>query len=99
MTGKSNAVRLFLLLTSVWFIAAAALATRVVFAWDQQRKIPHEVLAAVPFEQEAGNIALALSQGHGFSDLFRKPTGPTAWLAPVYPWVVSLIFRVFGALT
>ncbi|HSC45992.1 MAG TPA: glycosyltransferase family 39 protein, partial [Candidatus Acidoferrum sp.] len=99
MTGKHTTVRLFLLLTSVWFIAAAALATRLVFAWDQQRKIPHEVLAAVPFEQEAGNIALALSQGHGFSDLFRKPTGPTAWLAPVYPWVVSLIFRVFGALT
>jgi len=91
--------RLLLLLTGVWLIAAAALATRLAFAWDQQRKIPHQVLASVPFEQETGNIALALSQGQGFGDLFRKPTGPTAWLAPVYPFLLSLIFRVFGALT
>jgi len=91
--------RIVILLSSVWLIAAAAFITRLGFVWDQQRKIPHQVLASVPFEQETGNIALALAQGNGFSDLFRKPTGPTAWLAPVYPFLLSLIFRLFGALT
>ena len=91
--------RILIILTSVWFIAAGALATRLAFAWDQQREIPHQVLATVPFEQEAGNIALALSHGEGFANLFRRPTGPTAWLAPVYPFLLFLIFRVFGALT
>jgi hypothetical protein len=85
--------------TSVWFIAAAALVTRLAFAWDQQAKIPHAALATVPFDQETGNIALALSQGHGFANLFRKDTGPTAWLAPVYPSLLSVIFRLFGPLT
>ena len=91
--------RLLVFLTGVWFIAAAALGTRLAFAWDQQRKIPHRVLATLPFDQEAGNTALALSQGHGFSNLFRQNTGPTAWLAPLYPFLLSLIFRLFGPFT
>jgi hypothetical protein len=95
----THASRILILVTSVWFIAAAALATRTAFIWDQQRKIPHQVLATVPFENEASNIAFALAQGHGFRNLFRRDTGPTAWLAPVYPLLLSLIFRVFGPFT
>ena len=91
--------RVLAVLASVWMIAAAALLTRVAFVWDQQRKIPHEVLATVPFDNEAGNIANALAQGRGFSDVFRKPTGATAWLAPVYPLLLGGIFRLFGAFT
>jgi len=91
--------RILLVLTSVWFIAAAAFGTRVAFILNQQRKIPHQILATVPFEQETGNIAFALSQGKGFGNLFRQNTGPTAWLPPVYPLLLSLIFRIFGAFT
>src|SRR5262249_38403032 len=91
--------RVFLILTSVWFIAFAALGARLLFAWDQQRKIPHAVLATVPFDQETGNIALALSQGHGYANLFRRDTGPPAWLAPVYPFLLFVVFRFFGAMT
>jgi hypothetical protein len=91
--------RFLLALTSVWFIAAAAFAARLAFLDHQQSVIPHQVLATVPFEQEAGNTAFALSQGQGFSNLFRQNTGPTAWLAPAYPSLLSLIFRVFGAFT
>ncbi len=91
--------RILILFSSVWFIASAALLTRSTFLYDQQRKIPHQVLASVPFENEAGNIAFSLAQGHGFSNLFRRDTGPTAWLAPIYPFFLSLIFRAYGAFT
>jgi hypothetical protein len=91
--------RILLLLTSVWLIAAAALGTRLAFTYNQQRKIPHQILSTVPFEQETGNIAFALSQGKGFSNLFRQNTGPTAWIPPVYPFLLSLIFRAFGPFT
>jgi hypothetical protein len=87
------------ILTSVWLITAAAFLARVTFVWDQQRKIPHNVLATVPFDHEAGNIASALTQGRGYSDVFRKPTGPTAWLAPIYPVFLAAIFRVCGGFT
>jgi hypothetical protein len=89
--------RILMLFTIVWFIASAALLTRAAFIFDQQRKIPHQVLASVPFENEAGNIAFSLAQGHGFSNLFRRDTGPTAWLAPVYPFLLSLLFRAYGS--
>jgi len=88
--------RILIFFTSVWFIAAAACIARLAFAYDQQRKIPHQVLATVPFDQEAGNIAFALSQGNGFSNLFRQSTGPTAWLAPAYPFLLSRVFSLFG---
>ena len=90
---------LLLVMTSVTMIAGAALLARVAFVWDQQRKIPHQVLATVPFDNEAGNRGNALVQGRGFSDVFRKPTGPTAWLAPMYPLTMACIFRMFGAFT
>jgi hypothetical protein len=80
-------------------MAAAACATRLAFIYHQQSVIPHQVLASIPFEQEAANTAFALSQGQGFSNLFRQNTGPTAWLAPAYPLLLSLILRVFGAFT
>jgi len=31
--------------------------------------------------------------------LFRQPTGPTAWLAPVYPLLIAAIFKLFGSFT
>jgi len=90
---------LFILATSLWVILAVAVFTRTWFAVDQSRKISPEVLATVPFAQEAGSIAYSLSAGHGFSAPFRKDTGPTAWLAPVYPVFLAMLFRLFGAFT
>jgi hypothetical protein len=91
--------RLSAVITSLAFILAAAAVARTAFAWNQQRKIPHEILATVPFAQETGNIALALSSGQGFSSPFRNNTGPTAWLVPVYPLLLAGIFRIFGPLS
>jgi Dolichyl-phosphate-mannose-protein mannosyltransferase len=88
--------RLLAIVSSLTFILVVALGTRAGFAWSQERKIPHEVLATVPFAQETGSVALALSQGQGFSSPFRNNTGPTAWLVPVYPLLLSVIFRIFG---
>ena len=49
------------------------------------------------FGWEIGRIAYSLANGHGFSSPFGGDTGPSAWTAPVYPWIVSLAFRVFGS--
>ena len=51
------------------------------------------------FGWEIGRIAYSLSSGHGFSSPFGGDTGPSAWTAPVYPFIVSIAFRVFGAYT
>ncbi len=48
---------------------------------------------------EMANIGYALSLGHGFSDPWGLITGPTTWTAPVYPWIVFLVFKMCGAYT
>ena len=45
---------------------------------------------------EMGNIAQSLASGHGFSSPFAQPTGETAWVSPLYPFLLAGIFKVFG---
>lgn len=91
--------RFYRLATSVLFITLIAMVLRTAFVFDQARLIPAEVLATVPFQNEVGNVASALADGKGFCCLFRQPTGPTAWLAPVYPLLLAALFKLFGAFT
>ena len=51
------------------------------------------------FGWEIGRIAYSLANGHGFSSPFGGDSGPSAWTAPVYPFIVSLAFRIFGSYT
>jgi 4-amino-4-deoxy-L-arabinose transferase-like glycosyltransferase len=86
-------------LTSIILITLIAFSLRMMFLVHEARLAPSEALAVVPFQNEAGNIAFSLSQGNGFCCLFRESTGPTAWLAPVYPLLLATIFKIFGAFT
>ena len=51
------------------------------------------------FGFETGRIARAIASGEGFSSPMPLPTGPTAWMAPVYPYFLASIFRVCGIYT
>lgn len=51
------------------------------------------------FGYEAGRIAKSIVQGHGFSSPLFSNTGPTAWMTPVYPYIVAGFFKVFGLYT
>ncbi len=46
---------------------------------------------------EMVNIGYSLAAGHGFSSPWIGSSGPTAWTAPLYPFLVALAFRIFGA--
>ncbi|HEY6937375.1 MAG TPA: glycosyltransferase, partial [Terriglobales bacterium] len=48
------------------------------------------------FGYEMGRIAASIASGHGFSNPFQTPTGPTAWEPPLYPYLAAGIFRLFG---
>jgi 4-amino-4-deoxy-L-arabinose transferase-like glycosyltransferase len=48
------------------------------------------------FGGEAGRIARSIAQGEGFSNPLFGKTGPTAWLAPVFPYLLAGIFKLFG---
>ncbi len=53
-----------------------------------------------PFGPEICRIAAHIAAGKGFrSPFYGGDTGPTAWVAPVYPYLVAAVFYLFGAYT
>jgi hypothetical protein len=99
MLASSMRERGFRLASSAWFIAVVAMMLRNAYFVYMTHLIPPAVLRSVPFQNEVGNVAAALAKGEGFCCLFRQPTGPTAWLAPVYPLLVACIFKICGTFT
>jgi 4-amino-4-deoxy-L-arabinose transferase-like glycosyltransferase len=51
------------------------------------------------FGFEAGRIARSIVQGEGFSSPLFEKTGPTAWMTPVYPYIIAGFFKIFGVYT
>ena len=51
------------------------------------------------FGYETGRIARSIVLGHGFSSPLFADTGPTAWMTPVYPYIVAGVFKLFGIYT
>jgi 4-amino-4-deoxy-L-arabinose transferase-like glycosyltransferase len=51
------------------------------------------------FGWEMGRIARSIVGGRGFSSPTDLITGPTAWAAPVYPYVIAAAFKIFGVYT
>ncbi len=48
------------------------------------------------FGWETGRIARSIATGEGFSSPFHGHTGPTAWIAPLYPYFLAGLFKLFG---
>jgi 4-amino-4-deoxy-L-arabinose transferase-like glycosyltransferase len=51
------------------------------------------------FAHETGRLARSLASGQGFSSPFHGLTGPTAFQAPLFPYLLAGIFRLFGIYT
>lgn len=48
------------------------------------------------FGYEMGRVARSIASGEGFSSPYPEPTGPTALVAPAYPFLLAAIFKIFG---
>lgn len=81
---------------SPWLIFWIALAVRLAYMTfsHQWHMRPYEDHFA--FGYEMGRIARALTTGYGYADPFRGHTGPTAWVPPLYPWLLAGDFKLFG---
>ncbi|MFZ0521312.1 MAG: hypothetical protein WAL95_09830 [Candidatus Acidiferrales bacterium] len=88
--------RFYKIATWLPLIVIVALGLRLGFAWDQERKIPRDLVGLVPFLNETGNIAFSIALGQGFGSPYWQDTGPTAWLTPVYPYMVAGAYHLFG---
>ena len=78
-------------------ILLLALATRLLVLWFAVTQFPHNWVFTRGVE--LGTLAQSLAAGKGLSSPFGGPTGPTALLAPGYPALISILFRIFGCFT
>jgi len=82
--------------SSLWWIVAIALLLRIgwiLIGHTYKFKTADDNFS---FGWEMGRIAASVASGHGFSSPFGPPTGPTAWEPPLYPYLSSGVFTVFG---
>jgi len=82
-------------------IILAAFVIRMVVVCFVYRDLPYaeEYLSHEQFGWEMGWIARALASGHGFSSPYFPWSGATAMQPPLYPALLSLVFRLFGIYT
>lgn len=79
-----------------WFIFLVALGLRlaiVPFLVGDQLNPARDHWA---FGWETGRLARSLASGHGFGSPLFGWTGPSAWMAPVYPTLLAGVFKIFG---
>ena len=82
--------------SSPFCIACVALLLRFWFLHDYIRTKLVAVDGLFKSRYETFNIAVSIATGHGFASPLGVPTGPTAWITPVYPYIMAGIFKVFG---
>ena len=80
-------------------VILAAFAIRLVVVCFGYRDLPDADKFYEQFGWEMGWIARAMASGHGFSSPYWPWSGPTAMQPPLYPTLLSLVFRLFGIYT
>jgi len=93
MSLRRPRVSLAKVLLSPAAAVTAALLLRFFFLWLSHHYEDPAHNRFVGYGLEALMVATSLASGHGFAEPFPHYPFTTAWLAPVYPWLVS-----FGAL-
>src|SRR5208337_2594391 len=82
------------LLYAAVFLAGFALRFGFVLWRHTYLRAPGSYL---PFGAEICSIAKSIVEGRGYSSpFFASNSGPTSWIAPVYPLLCAGVFRLFG---
>src|SRR5437870_1675693 len=81
---------------SIWFIVLIAFLLRlaVITIGHTYHITPRR--DHFQFGWEMGRLARSIATGNGFSSPTDLPTGPSAWAPPLYPYILSGVFNLFG---
>lgn len=85
--------------SSVVVICLVAFSVRmiaVLFLYDDQLSPDRGFFH---FGWETGRVARSLAMGRGFSSPLFGETGPTAWVLPLYAYLLAAVFKLFGVYT
>ena len=77
-------------------MVAAAFFIRLLFVAVVAHSLPNPAGNFEQFGWEMGWVSRSIAMGRGFSSPFFPPTGPTALVPPMFPYLLAAIFRIFG---
>ena len=77
-------------------MVVVAFLLRMAVLFSNQMSLPPPPLNYFPFPGEEAAIARSIFTGKGFSSPLGVESGPTAYLAPLYPYLMAGVFRFFG---
>lgn len=105
IAGQKHTFSASSLLRSPWLVFAIAFTLRAGYVFVLH--LPHYLVmnrfpvrgGPFPFGEEMGRIAYSLATGHGYASPFYGHTGPSAWVPPLYPFIIAAVFRLFGTYT
>ena len=88
---KSGTAALFQLLA---LPASVAFLLRMSLLWWIHRDRDAHQFLFFPTSHETWNVAWSMALGKGFSGPLAGMHGPTAWVAPVYPWLIAAFLKI-----
>jgi hypothetical protein len=86
-------------LRSLLCMVLVALALRLAVMVFQYPEQLNPVRDHFRFGFEMGRVARSIVQGKGFGNPLFEDTGPSAWMAPLYTYLLAGVFKIFGTYT
>lgn len=84
---------------SPYTVASAAVILRLVCLFFLFHNQPARTGNRYVVGYETGSIAASIVEGRGYSSPLYAESGPTAWITPVYPYLLAGVFKIFGVYT
>jgi hypothetical protein len=72
----------------------AAFTLRISLLWLIHRDRDAHQFLFFPTSHETWSVGWSLAVGNGFSSPLRGMYGPTAWVAPAYPWLIAVALKL-----
>ena len=82
--------------TDARWMALVAFVLRLVYIVWRRTYLFDPTNGHFAFGMETGSIARSIASGEGFASPFQGSTGPTAWIAPLYPYMCAAVFKLLG---
>jgi hypothetical protein len=72
----------------------AAFSLRMLLLWLIHRDRDVHQFLFFPTSHETWNVGWSMALGNGFSSPLTGMHGPTAWVAPAYPWLIAIALKI-----
>ena len=90
MTPATLRDRIAATLQTPTFPFVVAFSLRMSLLWIIHRERDAHQFLFFPTSHETWNVAWSMALGNGFSSPLAGMQGPTAWVAPGYPWLIAM---------